>query len=75
MTAAVAFSSCSQQQDNTSVIPPAGSIVTGRVPNTPKNLVHWIRYPRRVDEDTAMPYMNVSEEHARGITAFLYTLR
>ncbi len=45
MTAAVAFTSCSQQQDNTSVVLSAGSIVTGRVPNTPENLVHWIHYP------------------------------
>ena len=46
-----------------------------QTPNTPENLVHWIRYPRRVDEDTAMPYMNVSERDARDIIAFLYTLR
>jgi hypothetical protein len=45
MTAAVAFTSCSQQQDNTSVVLSPGSIVTGRLPNTPENLVHWIHYP------------------------------
>jgi len=62
------------------VAPPLRSIgrrsyLAGRLPNTPENLIHWIRYPQQVDEDTAMPFMNVSEEDARDITAFLYTLR
>ena len=51
------------------------SYLAGRLLNTPENLIHWIRYPQQVDEDTAMPFMNVSEEDARDITAFLYTLR
>jgi cytochrome c1 len=37
--------------------------------------MRWIRYPHQVDENTAMPFMNVSEQDARDITAFLYTLR
>jgi cytochrome c1 len=60
--------------------PPPGivgrrSYLAGSLLNTPENLIRWIRYPQQVDEDTAMPFVNVSEEDARDITAFLYTLR
>lgn len=51
------------------------AFVAGKLPNTPDNLIQWIRYPHQVDENTAMPFMNVSEQDARDITAFLYTLR
>ena len=49
--------------------------VAGRLPNTPPNLVFWIRHPQRVDPQTAMPDLGVSEEEARDIAAYLYTLR
>lgn len=49
--------------------------IAGRVPNRPENLVRWIMDPQAVDERTAMPDMGVTEEHARHIAAYLYTLR
>ena len=48
--------------------------ITGSVPNTPANMVRWIREPRMVDARTIMPDMNISEQDGRDIAAFLYTL-
>ena len=47
----------------------------GVVPNTPDNMIEWIRYPQRVDPLSAMPDLGVSDRDARDIAAYLYTLR
>lgn len=49
--------------------------IAGRLPNTPDNLVHWISAPREVDEGTAMPDLGLSEQEARDVAAYLYTLQ
>ena len=49
--------------------------VGGVLPNTPEDMMRWIRDPRGVDPLTAMPNTGVTEAAARDITAFLYTLR
>jgi cytochrome c2 len=49
--------------------------VAGVVPNTPDNLVTWIRHPQEVDPKTAMPDVGVTERHARDIAAYLYSVR
>lgn len=49
--------------------------VAGVLPNTPENMVQWIRNPKAVDEKTAMPVLNVTDADARDITAYLYTLK
>jgi cytochrome c2 len=51
------------------------SYLAGRVENTPENLIRWIRFPRSVDEHTAMPETGVTERDGRDIAAYLYTLR
>ncbi len=51
------------------------SFVAGRLAHTPGNLVRWIRAPRSVDPQTAMPDLGVSEQEARDIAAYLETLR
>jgi cytochrome c2 len=48
-------------------------IIGGHLSNTPENMEHWIRDPQQVSPGTAMPDLNVGEEDARDITAFLYT--
>jgi cytochrome c1 len=48
--------------------------ITGSVPNTPANLIRWIRDPRAVDARTIMPDMNIPENDARDLAAFLYSL-
>ncbi len=49
--------------------------VGGVLPNTPENMVQWIRNPKAVDEKTAMPVLNVTDADARDIAAYLYTLK
>lgn len=48
--------------------------IAGHLPNTPENLMRWIQHPRQVSEDTAMPDTGVTDEDARHIAAYLYTL-
>lgn len=45
------------------------------MPNTPGNLISWIRDPRIIHPQTPMPDTGVTEEDARDIAAYLYTLR
>jgi cytochrome c2 len=49
--------------------------LAGVLPNTPDNMVVWIRAPQDVDPLTAMPDLQVSEPHARAMVAYLYQLR
>ncbi len=49
--------------------------IGGELPNTPQNLVRWIMNPRTIEPRTAMPPMGVTEQEARDLAAFLYTLR
>jgi mono/diheme cytochrome c family protein len=48
--------------------------LAGRLPNTPENLVRWIRNPQSVNPATLMPRLDVTENHARDIAAYLSTL-
>lgn len=49
--------------------------IAGFMPNTADNMVAWIRAPRSLDPRTAMPDLQVTEQHARDMTAYLYSLR
>jgi cytochrome c2 len=49
--------------------------VAGMLPNQPANLIHWIQDPQSVVPGNAMPNMGVSDEDARDIAAYLYTLK
>jgi cytochrome c2 len=49
------------------------TIIAGHLANNPPNMEKWIRDPQHVSPGTAMPDLNVGEEDARDITAFLYT--
>ena len=49
--------------------------IGGVIENTPQNLVRWIQDPPSIDPQTAMPNLRVSEEDARAIASYLYTLR
>jgi len=53
----------------------ARSFIAGRVPNTPANLITWIRSPQSVDPRTAMPSVGLGDAEARNVAAYLYTLR
>lgn len=49
------------------------TIIAGHLANNPPNMEKWIRDPQQVSPGTAMPDLNVGEEDARDITAFLYS--
>ena len=51
------------------------SFIAGMLPNTPPNLVRWLRFPQSVVPGNAMPDMGVDEAQARDIAAYLYTLQ
>jgi cytochrome c len=48
--------------------------VGGVLTNTPDHVVRWIMDPLAADSSTAMPNVGVSEEDARDIAAYLYSL-
>jgi cytochrome c2 len=48
--------------------------VAGLLRNTPANMVTWLLDPQEVVPGNAMPDIGLSEEQARDITAYLYTL-
>lgn len=65
---------------NAPVGPPLAAIATrgfiaGVLPNTPENLVRWLRHPQAVNPRSAMPDLGVTERDARDIAAYLATLR
>ena len=43
--------------------------------NQPENLVVWITDPQTIAPGTSMPDVGVTEDEARDIVAYLYTLR
>jgi cytochrome c len=51
------------------------SYLAGRLSNTPADMMQWIQHPQEIEPGTAMPDMNVTEQDARDIVAYLYTLR
>jgi len=60
--------------------PPLGSFgrrtyIAGNFPNAPNYLVRWIMSPTSMKPKTAMPDLGLSEQQARDVAAYLYTLR
>ena len=51
------------------------TFIAGELPNSPENLVRWITSPKSVEPGTAMPALGLSEQQARDVAAYLYTLQ
>lgn len=49
--------------------------LAGNVPNTAENMIKWIADPQAIEPNTAMPDVGVTDQEARDIAAYLYTLR
>lgn len=49
--------------------------LAGMLPNTPANMVRWIRDPRAISPPTAMPDLQVGADAARDMTAYLQEQR
>ena len=61
------------------VAPPLGGFarrtyIGGELPNTPDNLMRWLRDPHAIERKTAMPDTGLSPTEARDVAAYLYTL-
>ena len=51
------------------------SYIAGTLPNEPEYLKQWIRFPQAIEPGTAMPNLDVTDEDAGNMAAYLYTLR
>lgn len=51
------------------------TFIAGELPNSPDNLVRWLKSPPSVEPGTAMPALGLSDQQARDVAAYLYTLR
>jgi cytochrome c1 len=49
-------------------------MLAGELPNTPDNMVRWIRDPQSVEPNTAMPNLEIGDQSARDIVAYLYSI-
>jgi cytochrome c1 len=49
--------------------------IAGRAPNQPEVMVRWVRAPEAIDPATAMPNLGLTEQQARDVAAYLFTLR
>lgn len=50
------------------------SYLGGVLVNTPENMVRWLKNPQQFDPLSAMPPLGLSDQDARDIAAFMYTL-
>ena len=50
------------------------SLIAGKLPNTPDNMVLWLRRTQELKPLTAMPQLDVTEQDARDIAAYLANL-
>jgi len=51
------------------------SYIAGGIPNQPENMVRFLKNPPAVKPGTLMPNLGVSDEEARHMAAFMYTLQ
>ena len=49
--------------------------IAGALPNTPDNMVRWLKHPQAVSPQGAMPDLLINERDAQDIAAYLATLR
>ena len=65
---------------NATVGPPLNNIASravlgGHLSNSPDNMKLWIQKPQQIDPKNVMPDMGVTDQDAKDITAYLYTLK
>lgn len=51
------------------------TMIAGELPNSPENLVRWLKNPSSVEPGTAMPDLGLTDQQASDVVAYLYTLR
>jgi cytochrome c2 len=51
------------------------TIIAGLLPNTPENMQTWLMNPQAIVPGNAMPNMELNDNEAKDVAAYLYTLR
>lgn len=51
------------------------SYIAGSIPNQPENMIRFLQNPPAVKPGTLMPALGISEDEARHMAAFMYTLK
>lgn len=49
--------------------------IAGVLDNSPDHMIQWLKDPPGVDQKTAMPNLGLSDQDARDIAAYLYTIK
>jgi cytochrome c1 len=49
--------------------------ISGTLPNSPENLMQWIRSPRSIRPQTRMPELGIGDAEARDMATYLWSLR
>lgn len=49
-------------------------LIAGNLPNNQANMIRWLMHPQQVSPGSAMPDLGLTEDQARALTAYLYTL-
>jgi len=47
----------------------------GHLPNSPDNMIKWVQHPQLIDPRNVMPELGVTDQDAKDIAAYLFTLR
>jgi cytochrome c1 len=50
------------------------AVIGGVLPNSPANLTRWLIDPPKISPRTAMPALGLTDQEARDVAAYLYTL-
>jgi cytochrome c len=51
------------------------AVIAGFLPNTPAQMIRWLKSPQSVLPRSTMPDMGLTDRQARDVAAYLYTLR
>jgi len=51
------------------------SYIAGSIPNQPENMIRFLQNPPAVKPGTLMPALGISNEEARHMAAFMYSLK
>ena len=51
------------------------SVLAGKIPNTPDNVMRFLQNPQAADPMNAMPNLGITPADSKDIAAFLYTLK
>jgi cytochrome c2 len=51
------------------------AFLAGQQPNDPPHMIAWVQHPHAVEPETGMPELDLTDQEARDVAAYLYTLR